>query len=772
MSPAEFDITPYVKRGTNRLAVEVYRWSDGSYLEDQDMWRFSGLYRSVGIWVRPQTYIEDYFITSTLSDDLKSGHVSLDVKLGGKRDKDVTVTATISGHGIHAVLPATIENPQLWSSEAPNLYDVTIELRKKNQTLETFHYHTGFKKVEIRGDVFYVNNKAIKLKGVNRHEHHPRMGRHVDETTMQLDVQLMKQANINLVRTSHYPQSPYFYELCDKYGLFVMDEANQESHDFGIGNKTLGDDPTWETAHVDRALSLVLRDRNHPSIIFWSLGNEAGAGANIQAMHDTIRAIDPTRLIYYDSDREKSDVYDDGYLSLERLRTLGERVKDRPVYMREYAHGMGNSLGNLQEYWDIIYADSSLLGGAIWDFVDQGLAKPIDGSSLSYGDNPAELTLGDHEYWAYGGDFGDTPNDGSFCINGLVAPDRTPHPHYYEAQKVYQNILFTLADAAGTRVSLTNRHAFTPLTAFHYTYEWLVDGQVMTAGDAILEADHLQVPMAPATDKEVCLNVYARLKEATAWASKGFAVAKEQFVVHKTTASPLKTTTTDVINRQAYDDIIIEGPEINLWKPANENQCNNGYEQRLGYWRTHTDGCTLTQEWLTDSVLRITLEYTPPRDDMPLMPKFGIRLRLKPQYNNIQWYGRGPIENYPDRKSGALLGRYQASVAELESNYVVPQDNGNRCDLRWLTLTDDTGKGIRISSEQPFCFRAWDYDESDIDARPRHPHEVQRHDYINLNIDGEIHGVGGNDSWGARTLDKYTIDGNTPRRLEILLEIK
>ena len=773
MSPAEFDITPYVKRGENKLAVEVYRWSDGSYLEDQDMWRYSGIFRSVGIWMRPQTYIEDYFINTTLSDDLQTGYVSLDVQLGGKRDKGVEIVATISGHGIHEKLPVTIDNPKLWSSETPNLYDITIELKKRGRTIETLHYHTGFRKVEIRGDVFYVNNKAIKLKGVNRHEHHPRMGRHVDEATMRLDVQLMKQANINLVRTSHYPQSPLFYELCDEYGLFVMDEANQESHDFGIGNKVLGNNPEWELAHVDRATSLVRRDRNHPSVIFWSLGNEGGSGCNLQAMRNAVLSIDSTRLIYCDSDRGVSDIYDDGYLPLERLRILGEQIKDRPLFMREYAHAMGNSLGNLQEYWDIIYADSSLLGGAIWDFVDQGLAKPKDGSPLKYGDDPTKLSLDENEYWAYGGDFSDSPNDGAFCINGLVAPDRVPHPHYYEAQKVYQDIEFKLADEIGTKVSLTNRYAFTPLSAFQYTYEWMADGIVTSNGEAILEGDLLKIPVVHNTEKEICLNVYARLKEATLWAEKGFVIAKEQFVISRPKSIPANVRNAEVKGTQEYfNSMLIDAPEIYLWKPANDNQRRNSYEQRLGYWRTHTDGCVLTQEWISDSTLHVVLEYNPPHESMPLMPKFGIRIKLNPEYDNVEWYGRGPLENYPDRKTGYFLGQYKSSVEELEPNYVVPQDNGNRCDLRWLMLTNKNGEGIRISSEQPFNFRAWNYEESDIEAQYRHPHEVPHRDYINLNIDCNIHGVGGNDAWGARTIDKYTLDGNITRRFEMIIELK
>lgn len=802
MSPAEFDITPYVRKGQNRLAVEVYRWSDGSYLEDQDMWRFSGIYRSVGIWMRPQTYIRDYFVRSILSADLQSVDVSVEAELAGKQQRDVEVMATISGHGIQTTLPATIQRPRLWSAEEPNLYDVTIQLRRKGQTLETFHWRTGFRRAEVRGDIFYFNNQAIKLKGTNRHEHHPRMGRCIDEATIRRDLQLMKQANINMVRTSHYPNTPLFYELCDEYGIYVMDEANQESHAFGLGNKELGDNPDWTLAHVDRAKGLVGRDRNHPSVIFWSLGNEGGRGRNMRAMRQAALAIDNTRLIYCDTDRDQSDVYDDGYLPLERLRQLGERIKDRPVFMREYAHAMGNSLGNLQEYWDIIYADSSLLGGAIWDFVDQGIAvrgetpqTRIESLRQNYKSvavqaslnfKPSTLNLAEGEYFAYGGDFGDQPNDGPFCINGLVGADRTPHPHYYEAQKVYQNIRFSRPAPQGEEgaiIQLNNLYAFTPLSAFDYTYTWLVDGQPIAEGNTSLTDDHLIIPPPPTADGEICLNVFARLREATLWAERGFVVAREQWTLsqpsllgrEQNTAAGSKSLPSNpqMARSVLYSDRSLpnreSGGRITLWKPTNDNQRRNNYEKRLGFWRDHNDGCTLVEEWLADSTLHLILDYQPPRSNMPLMPQFGVKLQLQPQYNHAEWYGRGPFENYPDRKTAALLGRYTSTVSGLEPNYVVPQDNGNRCDLRWLVLTDDAGHGLHISSPQPFSFRAWNYDEADLDAMPLHPYELPQRDHITLNLCSDIHGVGGNDAWGARTIDKYTIDGNKPRHFELFI---
>lgn len=735
MSPAEFDITDCLKNGDNRLCVEVYRWSDGSYLEDQDMWRFSGIYRSVGIWSRPDTYIKDYTINSILNDDCTEGKVSVDIVLGGKQ-KGVEVNARITGHGIDMPLPATVQKPLLWSAENPALYDVFVDLKRKGKTIETFHYKTGFRRAEVRGEFFYLNNKIIKLKGVNRHEHHPLTGRTIDEATMRRDLELMKQGNVNMVRTSHYPDTPLFYELCDEYGIYVMDEACQESHGFGIGNKKLGDDPSWEKAHVDRALSLVQRDKNHPCVIIWSMGNEGGSGRNMQAMRKAIKQLDPTRLVYCDSDRDLSDIYDEGYPSPETVRQLAQRISDRPVFMREYAHAMGNSLGNFKEYWDVIYEDPSLVGGAIWDWVDQGLE--VDG------------------HYAYGGDFGDQPNDGAFNINGIVGPDRTPHPHYYEMQKIYQSIKFDLANTINYTIVATNLYDFTPLDAFDYRWEWLCEGKTITSGDATLTGNTLRTGPRPILDGELCLNIYATLRESTVWAEKGFVVAKEQFVIGKPKLPKLSTS-------EIKDSI----PDISvyLWKPTNDNQRRNGFEQRLGFWRDHTDGCSITKENNADGSQHVVLTYEPPHADMPLMPKFGVLTHMKPEYDNVEWYGRGPFENYPDRKTGALLGIYNSSVAGLQPNYVVPQDNGNRSDVRWVKFVNPYGHGYLIKSEQPFNFRAWNYDADDLD-KARHPDELPKRPYITVNIDLMIHGVGGNDAWGARTMDKYTIDGNRPYRFE------
>ena len=395
MAPAEFDVTPYLRQGANKLAVEVYRWSDGSYLEDQDMWRTSGIFRSVRLWSRPAVFIRDYWLKPTLDKSLTWGRLDVDVVLDNRSGisgsySEVSVVFNgqtrvgrieLDGSPEQTVsVSFDIDHPALWSAESPSLYDVTISLVGG----ESFRYKTGFRTVEVDGEMFKINGKAVKLKGVNRHEHDPRTGRTVSEELMRRDLELMKQANINLVRTSHYPDDPRWYQLCDEYGMYVMDEANQESHGSMRSNTVVGDQEIWRESHVDRALALVQRDKNHPCIVMWSLGNEGGTGRNMVAMRDAVKALDTSRPVICDTDRDQSDIYDDGYLSPDALRREAQRISDRPFIMREYAHAMGNSLGNLQEYWDVINADPSIMGAAIWDWVDQGIAALIDGSPLSY----------------------------------------------------------------------------------------------------------------------------------------------------------------------------------------------------------------------------------------------------------------------------------------------------------------------------------------------------------------------------------------------------
>ncbi len=853
MTPAEFNITPFLQPGQNTLAVEVYRWSDGSYLEDQDMWRLSGIYRDVYLTAKNKIYIRDFKIDTKLTDNYSKALISINTDVSntlkiscdnckieasiespsGEMLKAEGLIPEITGNSEQQItLTANIDNPSLWSAEKPDLYTLLLSLKdSKGKTLEVIPWKFGIKEVKIEGEVFFINGVPVKLKGVNRHEHHPRMGRHVDIETMRKDIELMKQGNVNMVRTSHYPNDPAWYFLCDEYGIYVMDETNQESHGFRIGNKIMGDNPDWTLAHVDRAVSVVERDKNHPCVILWSLGNEGGKGRNFRAMADTVRKLDPSRPVYSDSDKGVSDMFDFSYPTPGSLKDMGARISDRPVFMREYAHAMGNSLGNFKEFWDVIYADPGLTGGCIWDWVDQGIAKKIDGTPLSYPADPKKLEKDDDEFWAFGGDFGDFPNDKEFCINGIIGPDRVPHPHYKEMQKVYENIEF---EKTGTKentvtLKLLNRYDFTNLNEFNYSYEILTDGTVTAGGDfsvpSVKPHDSaeisIELPGNIRKGRENILRVYGKLKDNTRWAQKDFQVAREEFILSPykfpaglTTASKTPSVKEDngavtisgktfsvVINKNNGDlesykinneELIVHPLEPYFWKVMNDNQQRNKYEKRLGPWKNageerivkNVTVKKLKKEKLVSVKFEMALpvgdvtydltykvnnsgdilvfaDYKPLSGKIPLIPKFGMRMAVPKKYSEITWYGRGPQENYQDRKTSAFYGIYEKPLSKFIVHYISPQDNSNRSDVRWFKLQDKVGKGIEIAGLQPLSFRAWPYTESDLE-KALHDYELPDRDFINLNIDYKVHGVGGNNSWGKRTLPQYTIDGNKP----------
>ncbi len=862
MSPAEFDITKYIHQGENKLAVEVYKWCDGSYLEDQDMWRLGGIFRDVDLIARPKTYISDFFVKAEPDKSLTDADIAIDLNIDNRSDQDTKglhIVAEVSGFSargewvdlkfigkvllikkskqVSISLNSLIKYPKLWSAETPDLYHLKLQLKNnKNDIVDKAECYFGVRKIEIRGDVFYVNNKAVKLKGVNRHEQHPRTGKHVSCSTMIRDLELMKQANINMIRTCHYPDDPLFYELCDKYGFYVMDEANQESHGFGIGNKEIGDNPMWKKSHVERAVSLVQRDKNHPSVIFWSLGNEGGKGQNLAAMADTIKKMDSSRLLYSDSDRSVSAIYDEGYLHPEDLKKLGEKITDRPVFMREYAHVMGNSGGNLQEYWDVIYADSSLTGAAIWEWVDQGLAKKKDGSPLKLTEHPDDYRLKDDEFWAYGGDFGDKPNDGTFSVKGLVSSDRKPHPHYFEVQKVYQPVVFQFVNDKEITIKVTNHFDFLPLSNFDFEYEYMSNGKSLQKGkfncDAILPGTSsdiiipsLQVKAADISS-EINLNIYARLKTATLWAEEGFCIAREQFVIKPYSWDKIVSVEKSVLLTESASEIELKagkmififdrkngslvswkanGQELlkgslepYFWKTPNENQRRSGYVEEFAKWKNAAENrvvknvaivkkgnltsvnfdinlptiganYTLNYQLNGEGKLQVEASYVPLVDTIPLIPKFGMRLRIPENYSTIDWYGRGPSENYPDRKTASLLGKYHSELENFVVRYPVPQDNANRCDVRWFSFGTQNGNSIKVKALQPLNFRAWPYTEDDLEIA-KHDYQLPKRDFINLNIDLNIHGVGGDDSWGAKTMEKYTNSGNKPYSFGFIME--
>ena len=851
MSPAEFDITQYLQEGVNRLAVEVYRWCDGSYIEDQDFWRLSGIFRSVKLWCRPLQHISDYSISLIPSADFSNASVNVGVQLTNQAPKgksdNLTVRVSLMGKNtdgkeINQILSGSVkslkagdtlsltmkgilERPLVWSAEKPHLYECLIELfDAKGNPVESFLQNTGVRRIEKRGEVMYINDQPVKLRGVNRHDHHPRTGHYVDAATTELDIRLMKQANINMLRTSHYPDSPILYELCDRYGLYVMDEACQESHGFGLRNRQMGNDPVWMKAHVDRAESLVKRDFNHPSVLFWSLGNEGGAGVNMRAMRNRVDELDSTRLVFCDTDLSVSDLYDDSYLSPSRLKQVAERVSDRPFIMREYAHMMGNSGGNLTEYWDVIYSDPSIAGAAIWDWVDQGIAKPIDGSPLKY--KGSGLKLEEGEFWAYGGDFGDMPNDGNFVINGLLAPDRTPHPHYYEVKHIYQPLHFEKID--NTHVRVINMNWFTSLDEYDFSVRFFDDRDGESDLIKLSKPDENGILTIPehsyGNSWKNTMTVCASLPQSVLWADKGFTVAYDQFVhIDDYLGRPffMEDFAKRIKPRKAleylekggfsFDSLgalvgwnyqgreILTGPlEPYFWKPANDNQLRNDYERSMGVWRSAVSDrkllsskfslykdkrnrkqqgtliCKFTYALPTGATLKMTyyidldtkaqvevdIDYTPDSVRVESMPKFGLRMRVPSGYDNVSWTGRGPWENYPDRKLGALYGQYTLPVGEYMTDYVYPQDNSNRTDVDKLLLTGSGLPTLSITDlgfvrpPKGFNARIWNYSEEDLE-NARHGYELPERDYLNINLDSEIIGVGGNDAWGARTEPQY-----------------
>lgn len=861
MTPAEFDITSLIRNGENKLAVEVYRWSDGSYLEDIDMWRFSGIYRDVDLVIRPKSYIQDYKIIAEPNKDFTKAAINIKLNIENRSSQSVhnlKAEARISGYNISGnaidmiflkkikvleigsniqiCLDTSLNHPRLWSAETPNLYDLKLNLKNaKNEIIETIHWRFGVKKVEIIGKLFYINGNLVKLKGINRHEHHPRTGRHVDRESIITDIKLIKQANINMIRTSHYPNEPFFYELCDQYGIYVMDEANQESHGYGIGNKELGNNPLWKNAHIDRAVAMVERDKNHACIILWSMGNEGGSGANPYAMAEAVKKIDKTRLIYYDSDRTISAIYDDGYLHPDTLRNLAKRIKDRPLFMREYAHSMGNSCGNLQDYWDVIYSDSSIIGGAIWDWVDQGIAKKIVNSRQVYDNNPSDLKLKDDEFWAYGGDFGDQPNDGANCLDGIVFPNRIPQPEYYEIQKVYQPVLFKLKQNNPLQIEIINKYSFVSLNHLDFIYKLISNGKEILSNKINLpevlpgKSVIVQIDLPDFIDtvkEEVLVNLNALERQPSLWAEEGFSIAREQFILHPELFKKIEAVNKSIIFNEKISDISVTTDSTDLvfskkngamiswkakglellkgalepyfWKPMNDNQKRSGYAKDLGKWKTAAENLKIEnfevkkenglvivifKMELTSIGAKYILKYTingqgqiqvqadycPTDTVIQKIPKFGMRVQIQSSFDKINWYGRGPMENYPDRKTGALIGLYEAKLENFITNYVATQDNANRCDTRWFSFSDQQGSCIKVSGLQPLCFHAWPYNETDLE-NANHQFELPLRNFIDLNIDLNVHGVGGNDSWGAKTLEKYTIEGNTSYTYGFILE--
>jgi beta-galactosidase len=837
MTPAEFNITKYLKPGENDLAVEVYRWSDGSYLEDQDMWRLSGIYRDVYLVSRPSVYIRDFFVRTEFDDDYRDAKLQLSAtvrNLGDADGKFSIVAKLFDSQGksvpagqleISADVPAgeertlddeemDIRSPQHWTAETPNLYRLVLTLKDaEGNELESVSTNVGFREVEIRGDRLLVNGVPVLLRGTNRHEHDPDHGKTLSEESMIQDIKLMKQYNFNSVRTSHYPDDPRWYELCDEYGLYLIDEANLETHELGFGRVNFpGDREEWFAPCVARMVDMVHRDKNHPSVIFWSLGNEAGGGETFTKMREATLAIDDTRPIHYQNDNRYADVLGIFYPRPSGMERSGRdpNIK-KPIILTEYAHMMGNSGGNFAEYWEVMERYPKFAGAYIWDWVDQGLRRH---------------TGREEEYWAYGGDFGDKPNDTNFCFNGLVDADRNPNPHLHEVKKVQQWVKFAAEDAAAGKIRLTNKYEFQNLDDFELRWKLAADGRELQQGQlptpklAPGKSTTLQLPIqlpAEREYRELFLTVELALKEAAPWAPAGHVVAWEQFSVPYASRANKPDTAANAVTidegenraslrvgatayvfdtrRGQLDQIIQAGERLltrplepNYWRALNDNEARGGIDGDAYLWKTaaanrRLESVKVEQQGPQEATVTVRSRlpvwnalyvntYTVRGDgslevaasleceqDLPELVRFGMQLGLSRSMNRVTWFGRGPRESYWDRKSSAAVGLFENKVSGLHYPYGRPQENGNRTDVRWVRFVDEQGNGVEAQGEPLIDFSAWHYTQDQLE-RAEHDYELRpSRDTITVNLDWRQRGVGGVDSWGQHALREYTLRG-------------
>ncbi len=824
---AEFRITPYVRSGKNTLAVEVYRWCDGSYLEDQDMFRLSGIHRDVYLVATPKVRLRDIGLTSSISNDLKEAELKIvaDIHNYDRKAKNALLRVSLmdpEGRKIHSVSihvggingnrgkrgsgTIKVPAPMLWSAETPALYSVNIALEDNDgNILEAATQKYGFRKIEIKERKVYINNSRVLFKGVNRHDTHPRYGKAVPLESMIQDILMFKRFNINTVRTSHYPNDPRMYALFDYYGIYVMDEADIECH----ANALLSYDKTWEPAFTDRVVRMVQRDKNHPSVVFWSLGNESGAGDNFMACYNEAKKLD-NRIIHYAGKCDVADMDSRLYPSIEGMISKDKEPRDKPFFLCEYAHAMGNAIGNLDEYWDYIENRSDrMIGGCIWDWVDQGLNMRGRPENCYY----------------MGGSFGDTPNDNDFCCNGIVTPDRRETPKLWEVKKVYQYVSLSLA--GDNRIDVHNRYAFLNLKEFELEYTVIKDGKEIYTGTLPLpdtppgKRCELSLPYtAYITDGSDCfINLEVKLKEACRWAGAGHVVATEQLVLQKDSVYGLPVVNpTCMPDSCALSIIDSEWPFLHVRGACvdasfdRQNGCmtalryngRNVIHRQKGWalntfrfinndsrdwqmpekqitrfdWHIAENGCSaivefdieetygnvvipysMTYMFYANGEVDVNAKFKTPENFN--LPRLSLQAFLNPALENIEWYGRGPMENYQDRKNAAYLGIYQSTVDGMRGNYVRAQTMGCRCDTRWLKLTDDNGNGIRITSDSAFDFSALHYTDKDL-KNVRFGHDlsdIKRAEVV-LNLDCIQRGIG-NGSCGPGPRLEYEIQSDS-----------
>lgn len=779
-TPAEFNITPYIKGGKNTLSVEIFKWCDGSYLEDQDFWRLAGITRDTYLLAREKQNIRDFKVLAGLDSTYRNGTLKLDVEVvnynqgttgltveaelldGGNVVKNYSKTIDLSDSSkVVSIIDDTLPGVKTWSAETPDLYQLLLTLKNANgEVVEVIRQDVGFRTVEIKDKQLMVNGKRIMVKGVNMHEHHDVNGHVVDKETMLKDIKLMKTHNINTVRTSHYPQPELWYKLCNQYGLYLIGEANIESHGMGYGPESLAKDPAWGPAHMYRTQNMYERDKNQPSIIIWSLGNEAGNGVNFEATYRYLKDVDNTRPVQYEQAHggDNTDIYCPMYATIEHMKDYAKKSPSKPLIQCEYAHAMGNSIGNLQDYWDLIESNNIFQGGCIWEWIDHGiLTKNENGEP----------------FWAYGGDFGpDTViSDGNFVMDGLINPNRVPKPTLLEVKKVYQNIGFKAVDLKKGLVQIKNKYAFTNLSDFDFTWTITADGEVIANGK--LEGFELEpgatkevkidYSIDPQPGTEYFLNFSAKTKAEEGLVPAGYELAAEQLqlplfkAAEKTDSKSfpqLQTSENDTeitIRGEgfllAFDktkgilksfkandaELLISGPVPNFWRAPIDNDLGNNLHIRSRVWRKAGEQRKVTQASLKNDAankatvtfsfdlnnengekiadyksvytifgngdVQVANDFKMTGKDLPEIPLMGMNLVMPRKYDQMSWLGRGPHESYQDRKTSAFVSKYSGSVADQYWAYMRPQENGNKTDVRWAAITDSNGSGLLFIGE-------------------------------------------------------------------------
>ena len=824
---AEFNLTPYLVPGQeNLICFQVFRWCDGTYLEDQDFFRYSGVGRDCYLFARDKKRIADIRVTPDLENNYKDGVLNIDLSLTANAPVDLTLTdadgntvatATANKSGKTVM---KVADPKKWSAETPYLYTLTATMQGNNEVVPV---NVGFRKIELTDGQILVNGQPVLFKGADRHELDPDGGYVVSPERMLQDIQLMKKLNINAVRTCHYPDDRLWYDLCDKYGLYVVAEANIESHGMGYGEKTLAKNPAYAKAHMERNERNVEAQFNHPSIIFWSLGNEAGYGPNFEEAYKWVKENDPSRATQYEQARMDgmTDIFCPMYYGYEGMEKYGkEKPTSKPLIQCEYAHAMGNSMGGFKDYWELIRKYPNLQGGFIWDFVDQAVRKP--------GKDGVEI-------YAYGGDFNDyDSSDGNFCVNGLVNPDRIPNPHADEVAYYYQNIWTTPTDLSAGKMKVYNENFFRDLS--DVTLDWVLlnngvpvrDGRIDKIDVAPGKTEALTIPYGKITDQgEWALNVYYNLKKADGLLPAGHTIARQQFLLNDvkgdvSIANPVLSNlgelTPEIIDNQR-NALIVKGDNFsidfnrytgymckyvvngtsmlteegqltpNFWRAPTDNDYGAGLQNKYAAWKNPEIKLESLDAAMENGLAVVKAKYSMPGVKAQLamtytingegtvqvnesltadksaevsgMFRFGMQMQMPESFSSIEYYGRGPIENYADRNNSTLLGLYNQKVADQFYAYVRPQETGTKTDIRYWKQLNNAGNGLEFVAEAPFSASALNYSVESLDGGPwkanTHSPEIKKVDYTNLLIDKAQIGLGCVNSWGALPLKEYLL---------------